>query len=56
MIKVSIYNEDTKEKLELEMPADSDIYDWKKYFEIVLIWLTFSQELIKELFNPKLEE
>jgi hypothetical protein len=37
----------------LKVPIDSDIEEWKDYFNSILTFLTFHPDTIKELFNEE---
>ena len=42
-------------ELQLSTYGDSDLDDWKDVFKTILIWATFHEDLIKEMF-PEPEE
>ena len=38
-------------KIELTVPWDADLEEWKEIFKLLLNWATFSEETIENLFK-----
>jgi len=53
-IKISIDN--NGEKLQLELPQDTDINGWVNTFKVILKWLTFADNTIEEMFGKEIED
>lgn len=54
MIKISIKRD--KEELNLQVPEDNDLNDWKYIFIAILSWITYDIDSIKNLFDGELDE
>jgi hypothetical protein len=42
--------------LELSFPQDCDIHEWVEQLKLILVWATFSPDLIKEVLPEEFEE
>jgi hypothetical protein len=53
--KITVVDSDGQE-LSLTLHWDADIYEWIEAFKVILKWLTFGDELIKEALSPEEEK
>ncbi len=51
--KVHVMVRDGNAMLKLEINQDADIYEWARNLDIILQWLTFCPETIKEVLNAE---
>jgi len=53
-VEITVRKSD-EERLQLTLHWDSDLFDYIEAFKVILYWLTFTPEAIKEVF-PEEEE